>query len=294
MSITDAAVRHRHIRVPALARRVLPLGLLFVALSATSAQAHTAAATATCSSATLNWAAFAASGSTNGGLNTPDWKLVFTPASGASTTKSGKASFAGATSTMTVALPAGNGSVTASSSWTAAQTRDASSGSFLKVIAIADCPPVTVPLPPPPAPLPPPAPVTVPVPVPAPAPAPVATPSPAGTAGSSVVAGQSAPCTEAAKVLLGVVAVARHSVKAHIASSGVKRVTFMLDGKQRKSSTTAKNHRFSITVNVNKVAYGKHELTAKVTMKSANCASARLAGTFVRARSAAVSPAFTG
>jgi hypothetical protein len=293
MSITDAPQRHRRIRVPALARRVLPLGLLFVALSATSAQAHTAAATATCSSATLNWAAFASSGSTNGGMNTPGWTLVFTPASGASTTKSGTASFAGASSSLTVALPAGNGNVTASSSWTATGTRDASSGSFSTVIAITNCPPVAA-VPPTPAPLPAP-----PAPVPAPGPVPVATPAPAGTAGtagSGVLAGQSvgAPCTEAPKVLLGVVAVARHSVKAHIAASGVKRVVFMLDGKQRKSSTTAKNHRFSITINVNKVGYGKHELTAKVTMKSANCASARLAGTFVRARSAAVSPAFTG
>jgi hypothetical protein len=291
MSITDAPQRHRRIRVPALARRVLPLGLLFVALSATSAQAHTAAATATCSSATLNWAAFASSGTANGGMNTAAWTLVFTPASGASTTKSGTASFAGASSSLTVALPAGNGNVKASSSWIATGTRDASSGSYSTVIAITGCLPVAVP-PPTPAPVPP----APPAPVPAPAPAPVATPAPAGTAGSGALAGQSAvaPCTEARKVLLGVVAVARHSVKAHIASSGVKRVVFMLDGKQRKSSTTAKNHRFSITVNVDKLGYGKHELTAKVTMKSANCASARLAGTFVRARSAAVSPAFTG
>ena len=88
--------------------------------------------------------------------------------------------------------------------------------------------------------------------------------------------------------------VVRHSLKAHIASSGVKRVTYMLDGKQRKSSTKAKNGRFSITINVRKIAYGSHRLTAKVTMRSTACTSGVLAGTFIRARSAAVSPDFTG
>lgn len=86
----------------------------------------------------------------------------------------------------------------------------------------------------------------------------------------------------------------RHSLKAHIAASGVKRVTFVLDGKPRKSSTTAKNGRFSIRINVSKIAYGKHRLTTRVTMRSAACASGVLAGTFVRARAAVAAPAFTG
>jgi hypothetical protein len=68
----------------------------------------------------------------------------------------------------------------------------------------------------------------------------------------------------------------------------------MLDGKQRKSSTKAKNGRFSITIDVSKIGYGKHRLSASVTMRSTACASGVLAGSFVRARSAAVSPAFTG
>jgi hypothetical protein len=139
-------------------RLVVPLVVLSLAIFAASAQAHTVTATATCNSVTFHWTNFASSGGGNGGLNTPEWRITFTPAgvSAATTTAraastiSGQASFAGSSYSLTVAIPGGNGTLTASSSWTSSQTRDGHSGSWSKNLTISDCPPppVTPPAPP--------------------------------------------------------------------------------------------------------------------------------------------------
>ena len=141
-------------------RMVVPLVVLSLAIFTASAQAHTVTATATCNSVTFHWTNFASSGSGNGGLNTPGWRITFTPAgvSAATTTAraastiSGQASFAGSSYSLTVAIPGGNGTFTASSSWTSSQTRDGHSSSWSKNLTISDCPP---PPPPPPPPVPP-------------------------------------------------------------------------------------------------------------------------------------------
>jgi hypothetical protein len=131
-------------------RMVVPLVVLSLAIFTASAQAHTVTATATCNSVTFHWTKFASSGSGNGGLNTPGWKTVFTPTGGSTTTASGNVSFNGSSYSLTVAIPGGNGTVTASSAWTWKQTRDGHSGSWSKNLTISDCSasPVTPPAPP--------------------------------------------------------------------------------------------------------------------------------------------------
>jgi len=125
-------------------RHTLPLAIAMLAIFAASAAAHTVAATATCGSVTFNWAIFSASGSGNGGLNTPAWAIVFTPASGAPFVIQGTTSFAGSTSALTVPIPSSDGVVRASSSWTSAETRDGNSSSGSTSLTIANCPPPAV------------------------------------------------------------------------------------------------------------------------------------------------------
>jgi hypothetical protein len=121
-------------------RSIIPLAVMSLAVFAASAQAHTVTATATCKSVTFDWAYFSSSGSGNKGLNTPEWAIVFQPAGGSMTRMHGLASFAGSSSSLTVAIPSGDGAVTASSSWSSAQTRDGTSNSGTDKLTIANCP----------------------------------------------------------------------------------------------------------------------------------------------------------
>jgi hypothetical protein len=124
------------------------VALAMLAISAASAAAHTVVASAKCASVTFNWALFSPTGNGNGGLNTPVWAIVFKPTSGSPTTLNGAASFAGSTYSLTVAIPSGNGVVTASSSWTSSQTRDWNSNSSSTTLTLANCAaPITPPIP---------------------------------------------------------------------------------------------------------------------------------------------------
>ena len=141
-------------------RSILVLAVLSLAIFTASAQAHTGTASSACKSVTFQWTKFAASGP---GLNNVNWKIVFTPTGGATSTLTGTASFAGTSHTLTVTIPGGNGTLVASSNWT--QTRDGNHGSFSKNLTISDCPvvvPVILPPPPPPPPPVPPVPPTPP------------------------------------------------------------------------------------------------------------------------------------
>jgi hypothetical protein len=136
-------------------RSIVALVVLAFAIFTASAQAHTVTASATCTSVTFHWTAFASSGDGNNGHNTPAWTVVFTPTGGTATTQGGHVQFDGSSFSKTVTLPSSNGSVIASSSWTSTETRDGHSSSFSKHLTIANCPP-----PPPPPPPGPPPPVT--------------------------------------------------------------------------------------------------------------------------------------
>ncbi len=153
------------------ARRVGPLTVGLLAIFTATAQAHIVTATATCKSVTFEWSRFSPVGFGNGGLNTPEWTIVFTPSGGSRTTTHGRASFAGSSFSLTVAIPSGDGAVTASSWWSSSQTRDGNSNSGTNNLTITNCPtvppPPEVPTPPvtPPSPVNPPAPVKPPAPV---------------------------------------------------------------------------------------------------------------------------------
>src|SRR6202034_4430384 len=133
-------------------RKVMPLSIGVLAIFAASAQAvmcigpqaHTVNAVAACKSVTFTWANFASSGSGNDGLNTPNWTVVFKPAVGSTATVHGTASFAGSSSSLTVAIPSGNGAVTASSAWSSGETRDETSNSQSTSLVITNCPLPTV------------------------------------------------------------------------------------------------------------------------------------------------------
>jgi hypothetical protein len=123
-------------------RRVIGLALAMLAIFAASAAAHThtVTVTASCGSVTFDWALFSATGTGNGGLNTPAWEIVFTPASGTPLVIQGTTSFPGKTSSLTVPILSGDGAVKAYSSWTSAETRDRNSNSGSTSLTIADCP----------------------------------------------------------------------------------------------------------------------------------------------------------
>jgi hypothetical protein len=110
-----------------------------------SAQAHTGTAATACSSATgnsvtFNWTNFAnPAGTGNGGRNTPEWKIVYTPAGGMTTTTTGNVSFPLNSASLTVSIPGRAGSVVASSAWTSSQTTDGNSNSFSDDLTIPNC-----------------------------------------------------------------------------------------------------------------------------------------------------------
>ncbi len=125
-------------------KAILLTGTIFL-LSAPIASAHTANATASCGSVTFNWSAFASTGNLNHGQNTPGWKVVFTPSGGgAAFTASGTETFIGSSASLTESIPAGNGTVVASSAWTSSQTRDGNANSYSTSIPIANCASITV------------------------------------------------------------------------------------------------------------------------------------------------------
>jgi hypothetical protein len=64
---------------------------------------------------------------------------VFTPTGGSATTASGTVTFDASSYSVMVAIPGGNGSVTASSAWSSADTRDGHSNSFSKDLTISNC-----------------------------------------------------------------------------------------------------------------------------------------------------------
>jgi hypothetical protein len=145
----NAGIRRAEVRH---ARSTILIAISLLAVFAASAQAHTVTATATCKSVTFNWEKFSSSGSGNGRLNTPKWAVAFNPEGGSTRTLEGVASFSGSSYSQTVAIPSGNGWLTASSSWSSAETRDGNANSWSTRLTIANCPaPPAIPVVPPPA-----------------------------------------------------------------------------------------------------------------------------------------------
>ena len=266
MSGSIRIARFRPIRTIAT---VVPLTLVLMALFASAASAHSMSAQATCSSVTFTWEDFDGQGGANNGLNTPTWTVTFTPVGGAPVTYSGSASFPGTSYTLTVPLPGNNGTVVASSVWTDAETRDGADGSASQTLTIADCepPPVVPPVIPPTPPANNVAPVTA---------QGVCVPSPSSTS------------------LKGVPEKTRRTIRPYITATGVKSVTFYLDGRKIKTVSKPSGFRFGVTIRTTSLGSGAHRVTARVTLKDVNCARTAAARTFVRVESAAIAPSFTG
>jgi len=104
-------------------------------LGASSASAHTFTAGGECGTATLNWQSFAGSGATP--ANKPDWSIV--KDSAPQPVASGQHSFTGTGDSLNVAIPSLNGEYDASSSWTAANTRDGDTGSGSSKFRLTGC-----------------------------------------------------------------------------------------------------------------------------------------------------------
>ena len=130
---------------------LLPLVLLFSFAIPAVAQAHTVNFSAVCGKATFSWALFTPGGNQPGndgnmGYNTPSYSLSFEPATGGTpTTASGNAHFNTAATTVSVTLPAVNGTITqASSSWTSAQTTDGNHNAYsISNVRVTGCPTTT-------------------------------------------------------------------------------------------------------------------------------------------------------
>ncbi len=132
-------------------RKTLVLTAVLFAVIVASAQAHTIAINATCGSVTLQWFNFNDGGfnnSLNGGQNTPTWQVAFTPAgqSSPTTNLSGQVTFGNqiternvAQYTLTVGIPAENGTVQVLSSWTSHQTSDGNADSVSQQATITTC-----------------------------------------------------------------------------------------------------------------------------------------------------------
>ncbi len=92
----------------------------------------------------------------------------------------------------------------------------------------------------------------------------------------------------------------RSGFLAYVKSTGVKTVTFYLDGHKLKALTakSARRGKISVTVQGGKLKVGAHKLRANITMTATSSSGKHVQGsrtrTVVRCRSAAVTPKFTG
>ena len=126
-------------------RKILVLTVALMALFATAAQAHTASFQVSCGSADISWSNFASTGTGNGGLNSPTYSIVFTPAGSATpipiVSSQVLPGFPGSAFTLPpVALRQIDGSVAFHTAVTTAQTRDRTSGSLSQTLTVTACP----------------------------------------------------------------------------------------------------------------------------------------------------------
>ncbi len=80
-----------------------------------------------------------------------------------------------------------------------------------------------------------------------------------------------------------------------VRSSGIKQITFYLDGRKLKTlkQTQARGGAFKININARKLAYGLHRVSFRTVMTNSACAETASSRAFVRPK-AAVAPRFTG
>jgi hypothetical protein len=103
-------------------------------------------------------------------------------------------------------------------------------------------------------------------------------------------------CTASPPVLHGATGPKRGRFSVTVPSTGVKQITFYLDGRKLKtlSGSQARKGRFTVTINAAKLEHGAHRLSFVATMENVNCAKSASARVFVRPFTARVRPRFTG
>jgi hypothetical protein len=81
-----------------------------------------------------------------------------------------------------------------------------------------------------------------------------------------------------------------------VSSSGIKQLTFYLDGRKLKTlkQSQARGRAFNLKIDARKLAYGVHRVAFKAMMTNSNCAENASSQVFVRPFAARVAPRFTG
>ena len=102
-------------------------------------------------------------------------------------------------------------------------------------------------------------------------------------------------CETSKPVLHGLSVVEHGTFTVRVSSSGIKQITFYLDGRKLKAlkQSQAKHGSFSVTINAHELHYGVHRVSFKTVMSNTNCAEVASSRAFVRPK-VAVAPAFTG
>jgi len=80
-------------------------------------------------------------------------------------------------------------------------------------------------------------------------------------------------CVRSQVALGGLTETVGASLYAYGSASGIERVTFYLDRRKLVTLTKPSHRRFSVAVDVRKLGFGVHRLTAKVTMRDPGCAA---------------------
>jgi hypothetical protein len=99
-------------------------------------------------------------------------------------------------------------------------------------------------------------------------------------------------------LLRGVPETVTNSLSPYVPASGVKAVTFYLDGRKLETVTKPSHQRFSVAINAQTLSFGVHRLKLEVTTLSSDCRPpsrpAAVKGTFIHVKSASLSPTFAG
>jgi len=96
-------------------------------------------------------------------------------------------------------------------------------------------------------------------------------------------------------VLRGVGAVERGAFTVWVSATGIKQITFYVDGHKKKTLKhgQARNGRFKFKLSAGRLSVGAHHVSFKTVMSDPECGASRGSKLFVHPRSG-VSPNFTG
>jgi hypothetical protein len=103
-------------------------------------------------------------------------------------------------------------------------------------------------------------------------------------------------CEASQPVLRGASGPKRGTFALQVSSSGIKRITFYLDGRKLRTmkASQAKAGKFTIKINPGKLSYAAHKVAIKTLMTDHNCAFGVRSDVFMYVHSQRVVPRFTG